>query len=185
MTACRIARHPTVKQGGFTVNKLCRILILAAATTAALPAWCVTNDTALVARGRYLTATAGCNDCHTARYGETGGSVPESERLTGVPVGFNGPWGTSYASNLRLVAQQMNEQQWLAAARAPRRPPMPWFALRDMTDSDVKAIYAYLRSLGPAGRPMPAALPPGETPKTPYIVFVPQAPAAGSQVAAR
>jgi hypothetical protein len=40
-------------------------------------------------------------------------------------VGFKGPWGVSYPTNLRLSVQRMSEEQWLTYARAPRLPPMP------------------------------------------------------------
>jgi len=50
----------------------------------------------------------------------------------------------------------MSEAQWLAHARREFKPPMPWFNLREMTDQDLKAIYAYVRSLGaPARRLLP------------------------------
>ena len=68
----------------------------------------------------------------------------------------------------------MSEQQWIARARQPMRPPMPWFSLRDMTDDDLRAIYAYVRSLGPAGVPAPAYAAPDQKVDTPYFVFVPQ-----------
>jgi mono/diheme cytochrome c family protein len=129
---------------------------------------------ARVARGRYLVAIGGCNDCHTANYSQTGAKVPEKEWLTGVPVGFQGPWGTSYAANLRLVLNSMTEQQWLEHARQERLPPMPWFNLRAMPDEDLKAMYAFIRSLGPAGVAAPAYVAPGAKVSTPYIVFVPQ-----------
>ena len=99
-----------------------------------------------------------------------------SDWLTGSPVGFQGPWGTSYPANLRLSVQSMTEQQWLAFARAPRRPPMPWFALRDMSDRDLIDIYRFVRSLGAAGAPAPAAVAPGGKVTTPFIVFDPQNP---------
>ncbi len=125
-------------------------------------------------RGRYLVRLGGCNDCHTAHYPEKGGNVPESEWLTGVPVGFQGPWGTTYPANLRLKFQSMTEAEWLKAAHAPMRPPMPWFNLAAMTDADLRAMYRYIRSLGPKGEPAPAYAAPGERVSTPYIVFVPQ-----------
>lgn len=125
-------------------------------------------------RGRYLSIIGGCNDCHTAGYLEKSGAVPESLWLSGSPVGFQGPWGTTYAANLRLVAASMSEAQWLTHARAARRPPMPWFNVRTMSDPDLSAIYAYLRSLGPGGAPAPAYVPPGENVATPYIDFVPK-----------
>jgi len=125
-------------------------------------------------RGRYLSIIGGCNDCHTPGYLEKSGAVPEGLWLSGSPVGFQGPWGTTYAANLRLVAASMSEAQWLTHARAARRPPMPWFNVRTMSDPDLSAIYAYLRSLGPSGAPAPAYVPPGENVATPYIDFVPK-----------
>jgi mono/diheme cytochrome c family protein len=48
---------------------------------------------------------------------------------------------------------------------------MPWFALRDMSDRDLKAIYAYVRAAGPAGQPAPAYLPPGVAAQGPVVRF--------------
>ena len=144
---------------------------LGAASQAAADA---TGQDPRVAHGRYLVVVAGCNDCHTPGYLQQGPKVPEKDWLTGVPVGYQGPWGTSYASNLRLVLNAMTEAQWLKHARQERLPPMPWFNLREMTDEDLKAVYAYVRSLGPAGVAAPAYVAPGGKVKTPYFVFVPQ-----------
>jgi hypothetical protein len=127
-----------------------------------------------IARGRYLIATSGCNDCHTPFYAERGGNVPETEWLVGMPVGFFGPWGTSYPANLRLVAARMSEEQFIARARSQLLPPMPWFSLAAMTDDDVRAMYQFILSLGPAGEDMPAYVPPGQKITTPYIEFVPR-----------
>jgi mono/diheme cytochrome c family protein len=123
----------------------------------------------MVQRGRYLAQVAGCNDCHTPGYMETAGAVDEKLWLTGDSVGWHGPWGTTYPPNLRLVAQLLTEDQWVIHARAPRRPPMPWYALRDMEDQDVRALYQYLRFMGPAGEPAPAALAPGVEPPEPVF----------------
>lgn len=131
-------------------------------------------EAATIRRGRYVAMTSGCNDCHTANYPETAGQVPESDWLTGSSVGFRGPWGTSYPANLRLSAQRMTEQQWMARARTPMLPPMPWFSLRDMKDEDVRALYVYLRALGPRGEAAPAYVKPGAPVATPYIDFVPR-----------
>jgi len=125
-------------------------------------------------RGRYLVQIGGCNDCHTAGYAEHAGAIPEVEWLKGTAVGFQGPWGTSYPSNLRLVLQAMSEEQWLSYARLPRLPPMPWFNLRDMSDADLRVMYRYVRSLGAAGELAPPNAPPGGRVRTPVIVFVPQ-----------
>lgn len=129
------------------------------------------TDTPVVERGRYLVKTAGCNDCHTAGYAVTGGAVEESLWLTGDSLGWQGAWGTTYPINLRLFMDSLTADQWLLLARKPARPPMPWFALRDMTDADLLAIYHYVRSLGPAGNHAPAYVPPGETATTPVVKF--------------
>jgi hypothetical protein len=68
----------------------------------------------------------------------------------------------------------MSEATWLESARTAMRPPMPWFALRDMGDDDLRAVYRYIRSLGARGQPAPAYAAPGQVVTTPYIVFVPQ-----------
>jgi mono/diheme cytochrome c family protein len=122
-------------------------------------------------RGRYLVQITGCNDCHTPGYAPSNGKVDEKLWLTGDILGWRGPWGTTYPSNLRLVAQQMSEDQWVTRARSELRPPMPWFNLRDMTDRDVRAIYRYLKHMGPAGEPAPAYVPPDKEPKPPFVQF--------------
>ncbi len=132
------------------------------------------KHSASIERGRYLVTIGGCNDCHTAGYLEQRGTTPESQWLTGAPVGFQGPWGTTYAANLRLVAGRMTAAEWVAHARKERLPPMPWFNLKAMSDTDLKAVYAYIRSLGQPGTPAPAYVAPGGKVTTPYIVFVPQ-----------
>jgi mono/diheme cytochrome c family protein len=134
-------------------------------------------------RGKYLLSIGGCNDCHSPGGFEKGPTVPEKDWLTGLSIGFQGPWGTTYPANLRLVVAGMTETQWLTHARKERMPPMPWLGLRAMSDADLKAIYAYIRSLGPAGVPAPAYVAPGGKVTTPYFVFVPQQDR--SQAAAR
>lgn len=131
---------------------------------------------ATLERGRYLAVIAGCNDCHTAGFLLSEGNVAEKKWLTGDRLGWNGPWGTTYAPNLRLFLADMTEKQWLGFAKTTKlRPPMPWYALHLMADRDLKAIYWFARRLGPAGEPAPAFLPPGKTPEGPYVIF-PQPP---------
>ena len=65
----------------------------------------------LVARGEYLVRVAGCNDCHTPGYAENQGNVPREQWLVGsAPLGYSGPWGTTYASNLRLRMQDLGHE---------------------------------------------------------------------------
>jgi mono/diheme cytochrome c family protein len=134
--------------------------------------------------GRYIISIAGCHDCHTpgVMQGKQPNDVPESEWLTGSPLGFNGPWGTSYAPNLRLKVGPYNESMFIAAMRKrDTRPPMPWASLHAMTDEDLGAVFAYLKSLGPSGTPMPEPLPPGKQPPQPFIVMVPDMAPPASQ----
>ena len=70
--------------------------------------------------------------------------------------------------------QQLDEAAFVARARSQMLPPMPWFNLVAMSDDDVRSIYRFIASLGPAGEPMPVAAAPGATPATPYIEFVPR-----------
>lgn len=125
-----------------------------------------------VARGRYVIAIAGCNDCHTPNYAPLGGKVPEREWLTGDALGWRGPWGTTYATNLRLYMRDITEEQWVKKAQTLNaRPPMPWFNLHHMSKADLRAIYRYVQHLGPAGKPAPAYVPPQQKPAGPYVQF--------------
>lgn len=123
-------------------------------------------------RARYVIKIAGCNDCHTTGYAEAAGKIPEKDWLKGDSMGWRGPWGTTYASNLRLYMQKLSEDQWIKVSRSVEfRPPMPWFVLREMTDQDLRAIYRFIRNLGPAGEPAPDYLPSGQEPQGPFILF--------------
>ena len=123
-----------------------------------------------VERGRYLVRIGGCNDCHTPGYAATGGNAPVQQWLVGERLGMQGPWGTTYPTNLRLFIPSLTEQQWVDYARAMQpRPPMPWFNVRAMSDADLRAIYAFVRAIGPAGEPAPAALPPGMAASGPVV----------------
>jgi len=132
------------------------------------------GDPAQVDRGRYLVTIAGCNDCHTPGFMEKNLAVPEKDWLRGSAVGFQGPWGTTYAANLRRVLAGLTAAQWVEYARLQRRPPMPSYALQRMSSDDLQAIYAYVRSLGDPGDAAPAYVPPGGVVTTPYLVMVPQ-----------
>ena len=149
-----------------------KLLLALAAAALALPALAQKADDAQIKRGRYLVQIGGCNDCHTAGYAPSGGKVPEAQWLLGDALGWNGPWGTTYATNLRLYLQDLTEEQWLKKAKALNaRPPMPWFNVRAMTSADLRAIYRYIRSLKPVGTPAPAFLPPEKSPPQPYVAF--------------
>lgn len=142
-----------------------------------------TTDSSLTAHGEYLIRISGCNDCHTPGYAESGGQVGKEQWLTGSPLGWSGPWGTTYAANLRLTVDRMDEATWLEySGKLYTRPPMPDFNVRAMKEQDRRAIYRFIRSLGPAGVAAPAYRPPGENPPAPYVRWVlPAAPAASTE----
>ncbi len=161
-----------MKTSLFTTMVLAAIPLFAAS----IPATRAAESDETLARGRYLVTIGGCNDCHTPGYVQADGQIAERDWLTGSAVGFQGAWGTTYPTNLRLLAARLSETEWLARTRAPQRPPMPWFALSQMTESDRRAIWSFIRTLGPSGSPAPDYVLPGRTPLTPVIVFEPVAP---------
>jgi mono/diheme cytochrome c family protein len=123
-----------------------------------------------LARGKYMVQTGHCNNCHTSGFTKAEGNIPEKDWLLGsAPLGYRGPWGTTYSSNLRLTAPKFTQEQWVKYAKTMKaRPPMPWWPLRDTTDADLAAMYQYIKHLGPAGQMAPDFVPPGQEPKPPY-----------------
>ena len=93
---------------------------------------------------------------------------------TGTDTGtaFAGPWGISYSANLTPdEATGMGiwtEEMFVKAMRTGRHfgqsrpilPPMPWPWIAKMTDDDLKAVYAYLRSIPPVVNHVPDPAPP-------------------------
>lgn len=162
---------------------LAAALALPACQAPQAPATAVSNaptDSELLARGDYLVRIGGCNDCHTPGYMDKQGNVDKAQWLTGNQLGFSGPWGTTYPANLRLKLADMEEATWLAyTADLHTRPIMPDFNVRAMSEDDRRAIYRFIKSLGVAGQPAPAYLPPGQKPAPPYMELVlPPQPAA-------
>lgn len=138
------------------------------ACTLALPA--LAQNEPSLERGRYLAQIGGCNDCHTAGYGVAEGNIPEEEWLKGDALGFRGPWGTTYPVNLRLRLSEMSEDEWVAFTTTfVTRPPMPWFNVRAMTETDVRSLYRYITSFEDLGEPAPDYVPPDQEPAGPYI----------------
>jgi len=124
-----------------------------------------------IERGRYIVEIGGCNDCHTAGYAEAGGKAAETERLKGDALGYRGPWGTTYPTNLRMSLSKLTEDQWVNyGKKLMTRPPMPWFNVQAMTDADLRAVYQYIKAMpGGLGTAAPAFVPAGQAPKQPYI----------------
>lgn len=84
-----------------------------------------------------------------------------------------GPWGISYASNLTPDQNTglgiWSEDMFVKAMRTGKHmsagrdilPPMPWQNLAAASGDDLKAIFAYLRSLPPIQNHVPEPTPPG------------------------
>jgi hypothetical protein len=164
---------------GFTFWAVVTLLIILAANAVSWgepPKQAKNPDIRQIERGRYLIKIAGCNDCHTPSYIEKAGNVPEKEWLTGDRLGWRGPWGTTYPSNLRIFINSLSESQWIKVAHSVKfRPPMAWWVLHAMTKLDLRAIYSFVNRLGQAGEQAPSYLPPDQEPKGPYVLF-PQPP---------
>ena len=74
---------------------------------------------------------------------------------------FSGPFGTTYAINLTpdpntgigiwtedMFIKALKTGKHMGTSR-PIQPPMPWIWYRNATDDDLKAIFAYLKSIPP------------------------------------
>jgi hypothetical protein len=125
--------------------------------------------------GRIVSIIGGCHDCHTAEYSENLGiMVNPATALKGNPVGYQGPWGTTYAVNLRLIAASMSEDDWATFVKGfSAQPPMPYYNLQAMDDIQLRSLYEYIRALGDPGEAAPAYVPPGVKPKFPFVVLAP------------
>ncbi|MET0378881.1 MAG: c-type cytochrome [Spongiibacteraceae bacterium] len=136
----------------------------------AVPAISSDSQQADLAKGKYLVQLGGCNDCHTAGYAPSGAQTPVQNWLLGDSLGYKGPWGTTYPTNLRQFIQNFSEAQWIAYAQTMKtRPPMPWWVLNAMTTDDLAAIYKFIKSLGPSVATVPSYVAPGQPTKAPYI----------------
>ena len=106
-------------------------------------------DDKSIARGRYIAQIAGCNDCHTAGYAPSGGKVPEKQWLQGDALGLEGRLGHDVRRQPPHVhAGHDRRAVGEDGADMKARPPMPWFALNDMHDEDLRAFYRFVRHLG-------------------------------------
>ena len=109
-----------------------------------------------VSRGRYLATLADCRGCHTP-------ITEKGQPIAGLEFGggfvLNGPWGKVASANLTADATGIpyyDEELFVETLRTgyvkrarKLNPVMPWAVFRNMTDEDLKAIFAYLRTLPP------------------------------------
>ena len=87
---------------------------------------------------------------------------------------FAGPWGISFTANLTPDPEtglgKWTEEMFIATIRTGRHqgvgrpvlPPMPVQVYANMTDDDLKSVFAYLQSLTPVRNRVPAPIDPPE-----------------------
>lgn len=79
-----------------------------------------------------------------------------------------GPWGVSFSANITSDSTGIGawtENNFITAMRSGKMkglengrqmlPPMPWFNFRNLTDEDLKSIFAYLKSTPPVTNIVP------------------------------
>lgn len=83
-----------------------------------------------------------------------------------------GVWGVSFAANITSDVTGIGnwkEENFIRAIREgklkglegsrPLLPPMPWFLYKNMTDEDLKSIFAYLKTTKPVNNAVPNPIP--------------------------
>ena len=107
-----------------------------------------------VAQGKYLVTLANCASCHTPM--KEGRHITELEFAGG--MSFDGPWGQVVSANITPDPSGISyydEKLFMQVMRTGHvgarklNSIMPWGYFRNMTDEDLKAIFAYLRTLPP------------------------------------
>jgi len=117
------------------------------------------------AYGAYLVRISGCADCHTPM--QRGQPLPGLAFAGGSE--FKGPFGTVTSANITPDPSGIgyyDEKIFFAALRTGKvgarslNPIMPWGMLRGMTDDDLHAMFAYLRTLQSVRHRVDNTLPP-------------------------
>ena len=108
-----------------------------------------------VSRGKYLVMLGNCQSCHTPMT-KQGQFITELAFAGG--MSFKGPWGQVTSANITPDPSGISyydEAMFINTLRTGHvgarklNSIMPWGYFRNMTDDDLKAIYAYLRTLPP------------------------------------
>ena len=118
-----------------------------------------------VKRGAFLVRMASCADCHTPQ--EKGQVKPGMDLAGGLL--FKRPEAIVMAANITPDASGISyydEDLFIQAIRTGKvkarslSPVMPWVFYRGMTDDDLKAIFAYLKTVKPVKHTVDNAEPP-------------------------
>ena len=117
-----------------------------------------------VERGAYLTNIGGCTDCHTPVDDRhmpmrdlefAGGMTLTGEQNAAVNITPD-PTGISYYDEALFMSVMRTGK---VRARELRKP-MPWWVYGNMTDEDLKAMFAYLRTVKPVAHRVDNSEPP-------------------------
>lgn len=170
-------------------NTVLRFAFMAiAVATFVVPSSGALAQNAQIQRGKYLVGLAGCNDCHTPGY--FFGKPDMARFLGGSEVGFEIPGlGVFHGPNLTPHPEagigKWSTKEITTAITTGRRPDgrilapiMPWHAFADLTDQDVHAIVAFLKSLPPVDNKVPGPFGPNEQPTSFVMKIVPPSAAA-------
>ena len=126
-------------------------------------------------RGRYMIVTGLFAATATLRaMRRKRGAVPEKEWLTGSgPLGYRGPWGTNYPSNLRLTVASTERRRLGTLTARPSGPPADALLVgqRDLRVGPAGDVSLHPRASAEPGAPVRPSLPPGEEPKGPFILW--------------
>jgi mono/diheme cytochrome c family protein len=147
-----------------------------------------------VDRGKYLVNITGCHDCHSPKsQGMTPDPArllagrPETTKIPTKADGeihasldltaWWGPWGQTVASNLTpdpatgMPSKGYNEKTFVATMRSGKKPngtavmpPMPIDVYQNLTDDDLRSIWAYLVTLKPIRNAVYAGITPAPAP---------------------
>lgn len=117
--------------------------------------------------GEYLVKISDCAGCHTPRGGM--GQPVEGLEYGGGNLFGDGKGGAVAAANITpdpTGISYYDEALFVEAMRTGHvkartlSPAMPWWAFKGMTDEDLRAMFAYLRTLRPARHSVDNAEPP-------------------------
>ena len=131
--------------------------------------------------GAYLMILGSCHDCHTPNWVESKGKTSKDSLMTGRALGFRGSWGVVYSKNLRNIADRQSEDHWVqvmkTADSGDGHLPMPWHNTALMNEEDLRNMWKYVHSLGPAtGERIPRNTKPGvDAREGQYLDLVPKA----------
>lgn len=139
-----------------------RYFLVGAASLALTMGAPLAADVPSVEFGKHVSIIGGCHDCHTVGYNESAGQIDANVALMGSPAGFEGPWGKTFAKNLRLTVKDMSEDDWVTFSDTFKAgPPMPWYNVHELTELEARSLYQYIKSLpGGFGEQAPTAIPP-------------------------